>query len=196
MRKRFFQKKNLFKSFDAERLSKSPALFDKQKLAWMNNQYVKQLELDQVVELALPHLIKAGKVSETRTPEQDEWVRHLISLYQEQMSYGAEIVELSQLFFEENIEYEEEAKDVLAEEQVSEVMQAFLQEIDALESFTAEEIKKAIKAVQKSTGHKGKKLFMPIRSAVTGQVHGPDLQKSIALLGKDKIKNRLNSILS
>ena len=41
----------------------------------MNNQYVKQLELDRVVELSLPHLIKAGKVSETRTAEQDEWVR-------------------------------------------------------------------------------------------------------------------------
>ncbi len=190
-----FSKEEFIKIFDAERLSKSPALFDKQKLAWMNNQYVKQLELDQVVELSLPHLIKAGKVSETRTAEQDEWVRNLISLYQEQMSYGAEIVELSQLFFKEELEFEAEAKEVLAEEQVPEVMQAFLQEIDALESFTAEEIKKSIKAVQKSTGHKGKKLFMPIRAAVTGQTHGPDLPKAISLLGKDKIKQRLNSIL-
>ena len=48
------------------------------------------------------------------------------------MSYGAEIVELSQLFFKEELEYEEEAKEVLAEEQVPEVMQAFLQEIDAV----------------------------------------------------------------
>ena len=111
------------------------------------------------------------------------------------MSYGAEIVELSQLFFKEELEYEAEAKEVLAEEQVPEVMQAFLQEIDALENFTAEEIKKSIKAVQKSTGHKGKKLFMPIRAAVTGQTHGPDLPKAIALLGKEKIKQRLQSIL-
>ena len=58
-------------------------------------------------------------------------------------------------------------------------MQAFLQEIEALEIFTAEEIKKAIKAVQKSTGHKGKKLFMPIRVATTGQTHGPDFQKQL-----------------
>ena len=120
-----FSKEEFIKIFDAERLSKSPALFDKQKLAWMNNQYVKQLELDRVVELSLPHLIKAGKVSETRTAEQDEWVRNLIGLYQEQMSYGAEIVELSELFFKEELEYEAEAKEVLAEEQVPEVMQAF-----------------------------------------------------------------------
>ena len=190
-----FSKEEFIKLFDAERLSKSPALFDQQKLAWLNNQYVKQLELDRVVEISLPHLIKAGKVGETCTAEQDEWVRQLISLYQEQMSYGAEIVELSQLFFKEELEFEAEAKEVLAEEQVPEVMRAFLQEIDALESFTAEEIKKSIKVVQKSTGHKGKKLFMPIRAAVTGQTHGPDLPKAISLLGKDKIKQRLNSIL-
>lgn len=190
-----FSKEEFIKIFDADRLSKSPALFDKQKLTWMNNQYVKQLELDRAVELALPHLIKEGKVAETRTPEQEDWVRQLISLYQEQMSYGAEIVELSQLFFKEEIDFEAEAKEVLAEEQVPEVMQAFLQEIEALESFTAEDIKKSIKAVQKSTGHKGKKLFMPIRAAVTGQTHGPDLPKAIVLLGKDKIKQRLNSIL-
>lgn len=190
-----FSKEEFIKIFDPERLSKSPALFDKQKLTWMNNQYVKQLELDRLVEISLPHLVKAGKVAETRTPEQEEWVRNLISLYQDQMSYGAEIVELSQLFFKDELEFEAEAKEVLAEEEVPEVMQAFLQEVEALEDFTAEEIKKSIKAVQKSTGHKGKKLFMPIRAAVTGQTHGPDLQKAIALIGKEKVKQRLQSIL-
>ncbi|MEH6948777.1 glutamate--tRNA ligase [Bacillus sp. JJ634] len=190
-----FSKEEFIKLFDAERLSKSPALFDQQKLTWLNNQYVKQLDLDRAVEISLPHLIKAGKVAEVRTAEQDEWVRDLIGLYQEQMSYGAEIVDLSQLFFKEELEFEEEAKEVLAEEQVPEVMQAFLQEVEALEAFTAEEIKKSIKAVQKSTGHKGKKLFMPIRAAATGQTHGPDLPKAIALLGKEKIKQRLQSIL-
>ena len=52
-----------------------------------------------------------------------------------------------------------------------------------------------MKAVQKSTGHKGKNLFMPIRVATTGQTHGPDLPQAIALLGKEKVKNRLLSIL-
>ena len=50
----------------------------------------------------------------------------LIALYQEQMSYGAEIVELSELFFQRRDEYDEEAKEVLAEEQVPEVLKAFL----------------------------------------------------------------------
>ena len=64
-----FSKEEFIEIFDAKRLSKSPALFDKQKLTWMNNQYVKQLELDRVVEFLYLILVKAGKVAETRTPE-------------------------------------------------------------------------------------------------------------------------------
>ena len=57
-----------------------------------------KLDLDQVIELTVPHLQKAGKVSEELSGSEQEWVRKLISLYQEQLSYGAEIVELTELF--------------------------------------------------------------------------------------------------
>jgi nondiscriminating glutamyl-tRNA synthetase len=190
-----FSKEQFIELFDADRLSKSPALFDTQKLTWMNNQYIKQLDVDRAVELALPHLIKAGRFSAELTETEQQWVRNLVELYQEQLSYGAEIVELSSLFFKDELDFEEEAKEVLTEEQVPDVIKAFGEELDALEDFSAEEIKKAIKTVQKSTGHKGKKLFMPIRAAVTGQTHGPDLPKTIALLGRNKIKQRLGSFL-
>ena len=74
-------------------------------------------------------------------------------------------------------------------------MKAFSEEIAGLEEFTAEKIKAAIKAVQKATGQKGKNLFMPIRSAVTGQTHGPDLNQAIELLGREKVQARLQKIL-
>ncbi|AEH52155.1 MULTISPECIES: glutamate--tRNA ligase [Heyndrickxia] len=190
-----FSREEFIQIFDPERLSKSPALFDRQKLAWMNNQYMKKLDLDKVVELALPHLVKAGLVPENRTPEEEQWVRKLISLYQEQMSYGAEIVELSKpLFFTDEITYDDEAKAILSEEHVPEVLRAFLEELDRIEPFEAGEIKKGIKAVQKATGQKGKKLFMPIRVAVSGQTHGPELQSLIELLGREKVKKRLERI--
>ncbi|PFG04069.1 glutamate--tRNA ligase [Bacillus sp. es.034] len=190
-----FSKEEFIEIFDPERLSTSSALFDNQKLTWMNNQYMKNLELAQVVELSLPHLISAGKLDENMSDEQREWASRVISLYQEQMSFGAEIVELSEMFFKTDLEYNEEAKAVLEEEQVPEVLQAFLNEIEALEKYEAAEIKSSIKAVQKSTGHKGKKLFMPIRVAVTGQTHGPELPNAIELLGKDTVKHRLQSLL-
>lgn len=190
-----YTKEELIEKFDAKRLSKSPALFDKQKLTWMNNQYMKKVEVDKAVELALPHLIQAGLVQLEMSEQENEWVRNLIALYQDQMSYGAEIVELSSLFFKDEVTFDEEAKAVISEEQVPEVLQAFLAEIDLLDEFTAPEIQASIKAVQKGTGHKGKKLFMPIRVAATGQTHGPDLPKAIALIGKETIVKRFNALL-
>ena len=190
-----FTKDEFISIFDAGRLSKSPALFDKQKLTWMNNQYMKKVETERVLELALPHLVKSGLVSENMTDEERQWVYKLVELYQEQMSFGAEIVELSGLFFKDELVYEEEAKEILADETVPEVLSAFLGEVNNLPEFTDTEIKASIKRVQKETGHKGKKLFMPIRVAVTGQAHGPDLPKAIALLGREKVKMRLEGLL-
>jgi len=191
-----FSKDQFIEIFDPARLSKSPAVFDQQKLAWMNNQYMKKLDLSKVVELSLPHLIKAGRVSETLSQQDRKWVESLVSLYHEQMSYGAEIVELSEMFFKDDLEYNLEAREVLDEEQVPEVLNAFVQEIKNLEVFEASEIKTAIKAVQKETGQKGKKLFMPIRVAVTGQTHGPELPNAIELLGKERVINRIESLLN
>ena len=94
-----FSKDEFIDIFDAERLSKSPALFDKQKLTWMNNQYMKKIDLDRLVAISFPHLVKAGRVNENLSDTEMEWVRDLIALYQEKMSYGAEIVELTDIFF-------------------------------------------------------------------------------------------------
>lgn len=184
------------KIFDPSRLSKSPAVFDTQKLTWMNNQYIKNLDVERLVELSLPHLVKAGLVKENMNDQERQWARDLIVLHQEKMSYGAEIVGLTELFFKDEVEFEEDAKEVLAGEQVPEVLKAFLQEVEGLESFSADEIKAAIKAVQKATGQKGKNLFMPIRAAATGQLHGPDLPQAIHLLGKQKIISRVSGLIS
>ena len=95
--------------------------------------------------------------------------QNLIALYHDQMSFGAEIVEIASQFFDHELVYTEEAAEVLAGEQVPEVMAAFKVQLEGLETFDAPDIKAAIKAVQKETGHKGKNLFMPIRVVTTGQ---------------------------
>lgn len=189
-------KEQLIEKFSLERIIKAPAVFDTKKLKWMNNQYMKDAPLERVVELALPHLIKAGKLPEDLDGEERQWAEELIQLHQEKMSYGAEIVELTELFFKDEIEYNEEAKEVLNEEQVSVVLKSFKEKVEQLETFSADEIKKVIKEVQKETGQKGKKLFMPIRVAVTGQTHGPDLPKTVQLLGKEKIISRIEELLN
>ncbi|MCT2536625.1 glutamate--tRNA ligase [Aquibacillus koreensis] len=191
-----FTQQQFIDMFDPERLSTSPAIFDPAKLKWMNNQYIKAAELEEVVALSLPHLVQAERLPEDMDEEKRAWAIELISLYKEQLSYGAEIVELTDLFFKEEIDYSEEAMTVLNEEQVPEVLKVFSDKLAEAEEFTPESIKAQIKATQKETKQKGKKLFMPIRVATTGEVHGPELPNAIHLLGLDVVQTRLASVLN
>jgi len=190
-----FSQEKLIEIFDPERLSTSAAIFDQQKLKWMNNEYIKASDLETVIELAMPHLIEAGKLPADMSAEKREWAENVISLYREQLRYGAEIVELTELFFNEDISYDDDGMEVLKQEQVPEVLQVFTDKLIHLDDFTKDSIKAQFKATQKETGHRGKKLFMPIRVATTGQMHGPELPFAIELLGKDVILTRLDKVL-
>lgn len=190
-----FTPEQLIELFDEKRLSKSPSMFDTAKLTWMNNQYIKQLSLEDVIELTLPHLQAAGLVSKEMSDQEKAWVHDLIALYHGQLSFGAEIVDLSAQFFQDTVEYDEAAAAVLEGEQVPEVMASLKQQFEALETFDAPSIKAAVKAVQKETGHKGKNLFMPIRVATTGQTSGPELPDAIALIGREKILDRIEKFV-
>ncbi|MBU5467981.1 glutamate--tRNA ligase [Virgibacillus sp. MSJ-26] len=190
-----FDKDTLIDIFDPDRLSTSAAIFDQQKLKWMNGEYIKKADVKDVIDLAMPYLIEAEKLPKNMDDEQRAWAEKVIALYQEQLHYGQEIIELTDLFFKESIEYDEAAMKVLEEEQVVEVLQVLADKLIHLDDFNKDEIKAQIKATQKETGHRGKKLFMPIRVATTGQTHGPELPLAIELLGKDTIVKRLDEVL-
>lgn len=85
------------------------------------------------------------------------------------MTSASDIVTLSELFFRSHLELDAEAAAVLVEEQVPEVLRAFAGKVETSEEFTAPQMAKLIKEVQKETGFKGKQLFMPIRVALTGK---------------------------
>lgn len=192
-----FTRDELVEVFNASRLSKSPAVFDTQKLSWMNGEYMKKADLARVVDLCLPHLQKAGCIPDALNAEGREWVTALVALHQDKLRFAADIVPVTELFFRETVADEEEAAAVLAEEQVPAVLSQFLALLEAKGApFTAEGIKEMIKTVQKETGFKGKALFMPVRAALTGQTHGPDLNQSIALLGEQKVIARLKERLA
>ncbi|GAA0360917.1 glutamate--tRNA ligase [Alkalibacterium iburiense] len=181
-----FSKKEFVDMFDYKRLGTSPAAFDSKKLEWISNQYMKEMDVNELTLKALPHLVQAGYVEENPSPEKGEWIKKIVALYQDQMSYAAELPQLATLFFEDSIEWTEEAKDILKGETVPTVIEAFEKQLQEIDLFEASVIKKAVKAVQKETGVKGKNLFMPIRVATTGQQHGPQLNDAIELLGKEK----------
>jgi nondiscriminating glutamyl-tRNA synthetase len=186
---------DLIQLFSLDRVSKAPAIFDTGKLKWMNGQYIKQAPLERIVELAIPYLEKAGRLTTPLAPEQKEWVTRLVALYQEQLEYVEQIVELTDLFFQDEVTYSDSAKEVLREEQVPTVLRAFLQKVREADDFEPETIKTMFKQIQKETGYKGKRLFMPIRVAVTGQDHGPDLRETLALIGKETVLKRLQSVI-
>ncbi|TQS76097.1 glutamate--tRNA ligase [Ornithinibacillus gellani] len=190
-----FDKETLISIFDPERLSTSAAIFDAQKLKWMNNEYIKATDLDKIISLAMPYLVEAGKLPKDMDEQTRNWAERVIGLYREQLRYGQEIVELTDLFFKQSIVYDDAALAILEEEQVPEVLQVLTDKLIHLDSFDQDSIKAQIKATQKETGHRGKKLFMPIRVATTGQAHGPELPLAIELLGKDVIIARLDEVL-
>ncbi|EOS59015.1 glutamate--tRNA ligase [Paenibacillus barengoltzii] len=188
-----FSKDELISIFDANRLSRSPAVFDTNKLAHLNNHYIKNADPKRIASLAIPHLQQAGRLPAELSPEQQAWAEALVALYQEQMTAASDIVELSELFFRSELSVDEEAAAVLAEPQVPNVLSTFLAKVEGLADFSVENIGAAIKEVQKETGSKGKGLFMPIRVALTGQMHGRDLNQTIYLLGRDKVIERLKA---
>lgn len=191
-----FSQEEFIDIFDVNRLSTSPAAFDQKKLEWINNTYVKNTDLERIVQLSLPHLQEAGYVS--GDPGQDEmrWVDRLVSLYHDEMSYGAEIVELSSLFFRDHIELDQQAKEEISNPDALKVIQVMEDKLSNLPeaNFVVEHIKPLTKEVQKETGIKGRGLFMPIRIAVSGQMHGPDLPSVIEVLGKDQVLKNIQQV--
>ncbi|MFC3750480.1 glutamate--tRNA ligase [Paenibacillus sp. GCM10012306] len=188
-----YSKDELIRIFTSDRLSKSPAVFDTNKLAHLNNHYIKNADPKRIAALAIPHLQQAGRLPAELNEEEQAWAESLVALYQEQLVSASDIVGLSELFFRSHLELESEAVQVLAEDTVPVVLSAFLAKVENTSEFNAAHIAALIKEVQKETGHKGKALFMPIRVALTGQTHGRDLNATIALLGQNRVIERLKS---
>ena len=187
-----FSKEELIEVFSEKRLSKSPSMFDQAKLAWVNNRYIKELPLPDLIQLCLPHLQKHYDLSN----KSKEWIEKLIATYQEQLSYGAEIVPLVSLFFTKELQIDQEGMEFLkSDDSIKNTLNTFLNYLKDLETFTKDEIFMCIKETQKTAKVKGKLLYMPIRIATTGIMHGPDLAISLELLGKDTVLDRLNQTI-
>ena len=187
--KEIFTLEELVKEFDVKRISKSGAIFDMNKLKWINSQYMKQLSTKQLVDLCRPFLEEAYDLSD----KTDQWVEQLVEVHKDHISYGEEIVEQVKLFFEDDIHLDQEALDFMKDEAIPhtlEVFKAKLSEVPETE-FSQDNIFACIKATQKEAKARGKMLYMPIRIATTGIMHGPDLAASIMLLGKEKVLKRL-----
>lgn len=189
-----FTKKEFIKLFDEHRLSKSPARFDQKKLEWVNNQYVKQSDPNLLTALALDNLIEAGRIPADPDPKTVEWARQMISLYIPQMSYTAQITDLSSIFFDKRADITDAERAELVDDNAKTVIDAVAKNLAALPTWSAYFINQAVYQVRVATGVKGRKLYMPIRIAATLHMHGPQLAETMELIGRDEVMANIKKV--
>ncbi len=185
--KELLTKEEMIEAFDATKLSNHPATFDTQKLDYFNAQYLKRLEMDALKTLTRPFVEKEGILK----GRSEEWFESLLAVFQERMVCGEDIITLYHDFLEQPFTWDDEAKQVMSEPTVKSLIHTFAASFKALKPYDPTSLKALIQASGEATGSKGKMLFMPLRLATTGSMHGPELPKLLHLLGQDLIQQRL-----
>lgn len=183
----------LAKQFDFDRVNKTGAVFDKRKLDWVNGHYVREMSLEDLAKAIKPFMEKSSLVDENYS---DENYKLLAETWQSAIDKFSDAPKLSKNYYLEDSEvcYDDEAKEILREEDSKKLIDAYLAKLDEVSEIDADFAKTIMKKIQKETGIKGKNLWFPIRAAITGSVHGPDLSNVMLLMGKDKINNRLKFV--
>lgn len=172
----------LIDEFDFSRMSKSAAMFDFEKLNWINGQYIRAAELDRIVQLAKPYFELAG------FPVDDEKkIRKIVAAVREKIETLDQIIDHVTIFFQEKVVIEDsDAKEMIRLDSSQKVFWSFLRTLRTIAELDRENFKDIMKIVQKETGVMGKNLWMPLRIALTGQMHGPDLPVTAEIFGKEK----------
>jgi len=192
-----FSEEELIKAFNMDHVAKNPAVFDIEKLNWINAHYMRQLSDAEYIVMATPHMKEAGYMTGEETGEKLEWLKQVIMTAKTQAEYGAQIPEKVALYFSDEFDFEtEEAKAVLAEETVPLVMNEFLGQLAAAPVVDGPAVKAIFKGIQKGHKLKGQQVYMPVRVALTGNQHGPELVEMIPLLGKERTTKRIMASLA
>jgi len=190
--KEIFDMEYLIENFSLDRVSKNPAIFDIDKLNYINSQHIKLKSLDELTQMCIPYLIEAGYVTQKDAEEKFEWLKKIVKSVYEGLDYLSQIKDKVDIFFNNEVKIEEdEAKEVLKWEHVKHLISVFEDKIKNVENLNSDSIKMLFKEIQKETGYKGKNLFMPIRVVLTGKTHGPELVEIIEIVGKENILKRL-----
>ena len=181
-----FTPKELIKEFSLERVTPSPAVFDFEKLYWLNRHYIKAADAQRIVALSLAYFRKSGLVPEDPSPELLEWIEKVIALLAPYVDRLDQLTDKAKLFFEYDAGCAVSAEDnqpLLTSNIGQKVVSAFQMEVRASSNgFSAESFKSIINRVKEETGAKGKELFHPIRIVITGSHSGPDFDRVIPLI--------------
>ena len=192
-----FSMDELIHEFSMDRVAKNHAVFYVDTLNWINQHYMRQLDAEAFFEAAKPHMIAAGYMTGEEEGEKLAWLKRVVATAQEHISYAAQIPECVEMYFNDEFDFEnEEAEAVLKAETVPTVINMLLEELPKVENLDNAAVKALFKQIQKATKLKGKDVFMPIRVALTGNQHGPELAAMVPLLGVERTAKRIKSSLA
>ena len=177
-------REQLTAQFSLAHIIKSPAVFDLQKLFWLNRHYMKGSPLERLVKLSLPVLRSAGYLGEQVGKETEQWLELVLGAVLKNVDHLTQLPDPVRLIFHfdgrEAVQAEEN-KDVIESEDSRRVVDSFCQKIAAAGELDSDKFRALISEVRNETGQKGKNLFHPIRVALTGRTSGPEMDKLVPI---------------
>ena len=182
----------IVKDFSLGDVSKSAPIFNRKKLEWLNSHYIRKKEEEPFSELLLPYLEKAGLTIHQIDPNH---LTKISGLLKENIVILSQIEEYLGIFFDEKFLFEEGAKTVLLDSGNRESLHIILNVLEASSEITPDNCSSLLSQLEEKTGRKGKNLYAPLRAGVTGKMKGPELVKTLPLLGRERMIKRLKMAL-
>ena len=190
-------RQELIANFSLERIGKTGAIFNREKLDWMNGVYIRKMTPDEFFAAVQPFLmtdIAAGKalISDER------YVRDILPLVQERARTLAEVADLAQFFFVDQPDYEPSqlTGEKMSRESAVGALRAAQQKLSQLQAFDANSLEGVLRPLAAELGLKAGQLFGTLRVAVTGRVAAPPLFQTMAVLGKERCLRRIEAALA
>jgi nondiscriminating glutamyl-tRNA synthetase len=182
----------IIQDFTLERAGKSGAIFDEHKLQWLNGIYMRNYDPGKLTGLLKPFIVKAGydykQLDKT-------WLSQVVESLRDNMTSLSDVGDYIDIFFDDRYELSHDARSFLAEDKAMEVIRLVRETLERSKGDLKEVYNDVIDTVREETGLKGKKLFMPIRAAITGKLTGPELDKIFAILGRESILKRVDTAI-
>ncbi len=187
-----FTPDELIEKFSLERVSDAPAVFDYQKLQWMNAEYMKRKPVEERVHLVMPYLRGAGLVEEPLGDEGFGYVRRVVEVVGERLKMARDIVALADFFFVGDVEYEEKAAEkFLKRHYVGPAFRILEDRLEKLHAYNEIGLEELMRGLAAEMGLKPGELIHPVRVALSGRRHSPGIFDVMALLGKERVIERL-----
>jgi glutamyl-tRNA synthetase len=177
----------LVASFDLERVTSNPAVFDVDKLTWINTHHVQELDDDDLAARCLHFLTGSGLSVDPAL------LRSAMPLVRERMKSLTEVVDLLRFLFTDDIEPNEKAAGVLTKAPEG-YLKAAAEALDALGTWDVDGIARALDALAEGAGLSRTKGWQPVRAAATGSTVSPPLPESLELLGRERTLVRLRAV--